>query len=679
MTCCLNPECHKPLNPDTHKFCQQCGKPLVPFLHKHYKILQPLGAGRWGKTYLAMDTDQLDTHCIVKQLALKTLGANSQAVQLFQTEARQLQTLGHHPQIPDLLAYFQEGEYLYLIHQWIDGQTLLDLLQKGVLEEVQIRHLLLDLLPVLQVVHDQGMVHRDLKPENILQNTQGQYVLIDFGIAQFLNEAQPLQSPTSRSSVGYTPPEQLQPGQATPATPVSDLYGLGATCFHLLSRVSPSDLAQSHGPLWSQTWQSHISQPLSPELQLVLDKLLQVDPSQRYPSAQAVLDALNQNPSRSSSWLSQLGSSRRVWVGTAIACLGLGSVTGLIYMISTYQTASTPPASPQPESSAAFLRRGDAKYNRQEYQAAIEDYTEAIRLSSENAQAYLGRGNAKYALEQYSAALTDYDEALKHNPEYAYAFNGRGNVKFALKDYESAIKAYNQAIQSNPQFPLAFVNRGNVKSALREYRAAIEDYSQAIRLNPQYEPAYFQRGITKAALNNFQGAIKDYSEAIRLNPENANAYNGRGVAKYKLGDSRTAIQDFTKAIRLDPDSPFPHCNRGEAKLKLKDAEGAIADCTETIRLDPQSSFAYSARGKAKHSLKRYRAAIEDYTQALQINSGWGNSDSPADSYYNRGSAKSQLNDIDDAIEDLKIAADLFQQQGDTQRYQATRTLLKKLQ
>lgn len=670
MTCCLNPECTKPLNPDTHKYCQQCGTALVPFLHKHYKIVKPLGAGRWGKTYLAEDVDQLNTPCIVKQLTLKSLGASPNAVQLFREEAKQLQTLGHHSQLPDLLAYFQEGAYLYLVHQLIEGKTLLEQLQQGTFSEVKVRNFLLDLLPVLQVVHDQGVVHRDLKPENILQDTQGHYILIDFGIAQFLNENQALQQPTSSRSMGYRPPEQLQ-GQASP---VSDLFGLGATCFHLLSGISPSDLAQTQGQDWTKNWQSHVDRT-SPELQATLTKLLTPDSTQRYQSAQEVLEDITHHRSNSPSLFSQIGASRRIWIGTAIAFVIVGSLAGATYMIATRTSSSETSG----ESATAFIRRADAKYNRQDYEDAISDYSEAIRLSSDNAQAYLGRGNAKYALEQYADAIKDYDEALKHDPDYAYAFNGRANVKFALKDYDAAIKDYNQAIQSNPQFTLAFVNRANVKSALKDYRAAIEDYSQAIRLNPQYEPAYLQRGIVKAGLNNYSGAIEDYDQAIRLNPQNADAFNSRGVAKYKLGDSRTAIPDFTEAIRLNPESSFAYCNRGEAKLKLKDAKGAISDCTESIRLDPQSSFAYSARGKAKHALKRYKAAIEDYDQALTINSGWGNSDSPADSYYNRGSAKSKLNDILGAIEDLKIAADLFQQQGDTDRYQTTQNLLRKLQ
>lgn len=137
MTCCLNPECPKPLNPDTHKFCQQCGTALVPFLHKHYKIIKPLGAGRWGKTYLAEDVDQLNTPCIVKQLALKTFGASPNAVQLFREEAKQLQTLGHHSQLPDLLAYFQEGEYLYLVHQLIEGKPYSISSSKGPLAKLK--------------------------------------------------------------------------------------------------------------------------------------------------------------------------------------------------------------------------------------------------------------------------------------------------------------------------------------------------------------------------------------------------------------------------------------------------------------------------------------------------------------------------------------------------------------
>ncbi|KAI9131342.1 serine/threonine-protein kinase [Acaryochloris sp. CCMEE 5410] len=670
MTCCLNPECPKPLNPDTHKFCQQCGTALVPFLHKHYKIIKPLGAGRWGKTYLAEDVDQLNTPCIVKQLALKTFGASPNAVQLFREEAKQLQTLGHHSQLPDLLAYFQEGEYLYLVHQLIEGKTLLDQLQQGTFSETQVRNFLLDILPVLQVVHNQGVVHRDLKPENILQDSQGHYILIDFGIAQFLNENQTLQRPTSSRSLGYRPPEQLQ-GQASP---VSDLFGLGATCFHLLSGISPSELAQTQGQSWIQHWQSHVDRA-SPELKGILTQLLSPDPAQRYQSAQQVLADLTHKPPSPSSWLSQMGASRKIWIGTAIAFLTLGGLSGITYMIATRMSSSETSG----ESATAFIRRGDAKYNRRDYEDAIADYSEAIRLSPDSAQAYLGRGNARYALEEYPEALIDYDEALKHDPDYVYAFNGRGNVKFARKDFEGAIQDYNQAIQSDPRFALAFYNRGNVKSALKEHRAAIEDFSQAIRLNPQYEPAYLQRGVAKAALTNYAGAIEDYSETLRLNPGNDSAFNNRGVARYKLGESRQAIKDFTEAIRLNPQNSFAYCNRGESKLKLKDAEGAIKDCSETIRLDPQSSFAYSARGKANHALKRYKAAIEDYTQALTINSGWGNSDSPADSYYNRGSAKSKLNDIAGAVEDLKIAEDLFQQQGDTKRYRITRDLLRKLQ
>jgi serine/threonine-protein kinase len=669
MICCLNPDCHKPLNPDTHKFCQQCGTPLVPLLHKHYKIMKPLRAGDWGATYLAVDTDQLDVHCIVKQLALQTLGAESQAIQ---TAAQHLQTLSHHPQIPDLLAYFQEGNYLYLVQQWIEGQSLLDQLHQGAFREAQICKLLLDLLPVLEMVHGQGLVYQDLKPENILQDRDGRYILTDLGIAQFLHPVPSL----------YTSAEESQQEAATPG---ADLYRLGVTCVHLLTQVSPSDLTPVPGYFWDWGWHQQVSPALSPGLQAILDRLLVLDLSQRYQSAQEVLadlahlSHLSHLPHRRSAWFNSLQDSQKIWVGTAIAFLTLGGLAGLAYVLTTRTPPSPSPSASTAERTAAFIRRGDAKYNRQDYQAALADYTAAIRLSPDNLLAHVGRGNAHYGLKNYPNALQDYQQALQLEPNNAYALNGRGNTKFAQKDYEGAIADYNQAIQSDPRFALAFVNRGNVKAALQETNAAIEDYSQAIRLNPQYEPAYVSRGIAKAAINNYPGAINDYDQALRLNPQNAETLNSRGVARFKLGDPSNAITDFTAAIRLNPQSAFAYCNRGEAKLKLKDAEGAIADCTETIRLDPQSSFAYSARGKAKHSIKRYQAAIDDYTQALQINAGWGNSDSPADTYYNRGSAKRELQDSAGAIEDLQKAADLFQQAGDNQRVEAARRLLQKLQ
>ncbi len=126
MHCCLNPSCLNPHNPDGIKFCQSCSNPLV-VLRNHYYPRQLLSnEGGFGRTYLAEDVDKLHEKCVIKQLAPQVQGTSAlqKAKELFEQEARQLQELGEHPQIPTLYAYFEQDGYLYLVQQYIEGQPL---------------------------------------------------------------------------------------------------------------------------------------------------------------------------------------------------------------------------------------------------------------------------------------------------------------------------------------------------------------------------------------------------------------------------------------------------------------------------------------------------------------------------------------------------------------------------
>ncbi|PMB45197.1 serine/threonine protein kinase [Fischerella thermalis CCMEE 5205] len=313
MICCLNPECQHPLNPDGSQYCQNCKTPLVPLLRGHYRVIERLSVeGGFSITYLAEDIDKLNEKCVVKQLApkVKDTGALKKAVQLFEQEAKRLQELGEHPQIPHLLAYFEQDNYLYLVQQYIDGQNLLqELQQRGRFSEREIRELLLDLLPVLKFIHDRGVVHRDIKPQNIIRrkslhpslerDSKGELVLIDFGASKLLTTTVQPKMGTTIGSHGYTPIEQMQDGEAYPA---SDLFSLGATCFYLLTGTSPSKLWMQQGYGWVSSWWQYFSTPsrgglaLSMELGRVLDKLLKIEIQERYQSADDVIKDLSRQP-----------------------------------------------------------------------------------------------------------------------------------------------------------------------------------------------------------------------------------------------------------------------------------------------------------------------------------------------------------------------------------------------
>ncbi|BAY29832.1 protein kinase [Nostoc carneum NIES-2107] len=289
MTCCLNPACHNPPHSESTTYCSNCRFPLV-VLRNRYRPVQLLGNGGFGKTYLAEDLDKLNEYCVIKQFAPRVQGtaAINKATELFEQEARRLQQLGEHPQIPTLLAYFEAENNLYLVQQFINGQNLLaELKQQGTFNAEKIREVLLDLLNILKTVHQHQVIHRDIKPENIIRrSTDNKLVLIDFGISKQLTMTVITNPGTIIGSPGYAPLEQMQDGKAYAA---SDLYSVGATCFHLLSGIHPWIMWEQQGYGWVSSWREHLQEPQSSELEKILDKLLQKDYQQRYQSAEEVL------------------------------------------------------------------------------------------------------------------------------------------------------------------------------------------------------------------------------------------------------------------------------------------------------------------------------------------------------------------------------------------------------
>ena len=234
---CLNPDClHQ--NPPQSKFCQRCGSKLL--LADRYRATRLLGRGGMGRAYEAIDLHRLDTPCVIKEFLPLQQGkaAIEKATQLFRQEAMRLRDLGKHPQIPDLLAFVEQEGKLYLVQEFIEGETLLQEMDKnGRFSEEQVTAVLDDLLPVLDFVHQRQVIHRDIKPDNIMRSPTGQLVLIDFGVSKQTSSSLLSRVVTVAGTPGYAPIEQTR-GFCYPA---SDLYSLGVTCIRLLTGCLPTD------------------------------------------------------------------------------------------------------------------------------------------------------------------------------------------------------------------------------------------------------------------------------------------------------------------------------------------------------------------------------------------------------------------------------------------------------
>jgi WD40 repeat protein len=295
MSYCFNPACQNPKNVGSAQQCQACGAGLL--LRSRYRLLKLIGQGGFGQTFLAVDeTIPSKPRCVVKQFLPRTQAAILQerrdaladkAATQFRQEAARLSQLGSHPQIPQLLAYIEDTDRLYVVQSFIEGHNLAqELAEQGAFNENQVRQLLSQLLGVLNFIHEHQVIHRDIKPENIIRPAVGPYVLVDFGAAKVVTGATLAQTGTLIGSASYAAPEQA----AGKAIFASDLYSLGVTCLHVLTNVSPFDLFDLNESAWA--WRDYLTQPISPELTAILDKMVAQGTRRRYQSAAEVLQDL---------------------------------------------------------------------------------------------------------------------------------------------------------------------------------------------------------------------------------------------------------------------------------------------------------------------------------------------------------------------------------------------------
>lgn len=298
MTYCVAPGCQAPHNSPDAKFCHHCGATL--WLHNRYRPLSFLSRGGFGRTFLAEDSHLPSRpRCVVKQFCPTAVNATPKARSLFDQEAERLEQFAGQAQIPRLLAHFEQEQQLYLVQDWVEGQTLSqELKDEGLFPEAKIWALLTEMAAILAVVHGEGIIHRDIKPSNILRRrsgqsvgqsagqSAGQLVLIDFGVAKVFDLATANQTATILGSPEYMAPEQSR-GRVYPA---SDLYSLGATCVALMTGVSPLDCYDMPIDRWEL--RSRMPETPSAELLKVLDRLLAQKIADRLGNGAALVEVL---------------------------------------------------------------------------------------------------------------------------------------------------------------------------------------------------------------------------------------------------------------------------------------------------------------------------------------------------------------------------------------------------
>jgi len=188
------------------------------------------------------------------------------------------------------------------------------------------------------------------------------------------------------------------------------------------------------------------------------------------------------------------------------------------------------------------------------------------------------RGRAYRAKGDYDHAIADYTEAIRIEPNYVLAVYSRGIAYFNKKDYDRAVADYTMSLRLAPRDIIALQNRGHAYQARQDYDRAIADYSEAIRIEPKFAWAFNDRCYARAiAGRELQQALADCNEALRLIPNDIHTFDSRGLAYLRLGEFEKAITDYNAVLKFNPRQAGSLYGRGVAKQKMGDNAGGDAD------------------------------------------------------------------------------------------------------
>ena len=329
------------------------------------------------------------------------------------------------------------------------------------------------------------------------------------------------------------------------------------------------------------------------------------------------------------------------------------------------------------ELAQAYLSRGLIYIRfKADWDRAIADYDEALKLNPKIAGAYTGRAAANLRKGNIDRALPDLNEGLRLDPKSPGVHNVFGYYYNKKGDHERALTEVNEALRLYPQYLYAFSNRGEIYESKGEYNKALADFRMALSLDPDKKQiggreaaeaiarieqklaavagpdwttcsrapdredgipvctrlisakklgsadlaqAYVWRGV---AYLRFKGdydlGLADFNEGLRLDPKIVAAYAGRAASYIRKGNLDLALKDLNEGLRLNPNHAGIHAVRGIYHIAKGEYDSAVVEFNTAIRLSPQYLYAYRHRAEAYEGKGDLTTALADYRVALSF-------------------------------------------------------------
>lgn len=607
-------------------------------LADRYRLSTCLGRGAMGVVYLGEDRE------LRRDVAIKILDArlfsDEQAEARFQLEAEVLAALQH----PNVVSVHDRGRteegVHFLVMERLVGATLADLLKElheggdaiasvgkaldAPLPESfwprQVAHWARDLASALGSAHELKLVHRDVKPSNVFVTEQGRPVLLDFGIATRQTDQRLTATHTTLGTPWYMAPEQVGSDATASTRPALDVYGMGATLFHLLARRPPyeGDVTQVLAALTTEDPPPllRLAPELPPDLAAIVEKCLERNPDDRYRDGSELardLDAFLNHRPVSARPLSTMARRWRQWrraparpLAIALTALLLPiTILALVFWQQEQDRLARQAKLDLYATEPTLLAIEGAPHERalpamrKQNEVAIELLDRILQLDGEDMPARLRRASLLLDLGRR-------DEAADEIRTIADQQGG---------DYFAKLAEIYAASDPDKNSVLAIETDG-----LPEPRTAPEHYvagflelrkrhlsGYAARAEPLLRKAAEEflpaRGLRLLALASLAETTRDraqresyrqelYDECVALEAiygmETARTQTLRGTALLLRGEFRTCVKFFLRSIELRPDRHPPHNNLAIAYRRLAELDRAEHHLREAQRILPFS-------------------------------------------------------------------------------------------
>ena len=414
-----------------------------------YEILKLIGQGGMSKVYLAMDK-RLNKQWAIKEIEKRAKDKNNEVViQSAIAEANLIKQLDH-PAIVRIVDIIDNGNVIYIIEDYIEGETLSSILENnGAQPQELVIEWAMQICEALEYLHTRKppIIYRDMKPANVMLKPDGNIKVIDFGIAREYKD-QSLADTVSLGTKGYAAPEQFGGKGQTDAR--TDVYCLGVTLYHLVTGQNPCEPPYEIYPI------RHWNPQLSAGLEAIIQKCTQLNPADRYQSCAELLYALHHYEEYGAAYRARQKHKLNMFIITA-AVSAVCALTGVLGLAMRIHTNNADYAQNIIQAEKSSSSEDKVKY-----------YSQAIDIKPLSKEAYIGMINAfkedaAFTTDEeseFKKQITAHLSALRNEPGYAELAFETGKLYWYYYDYGKTESADNQITR--------------MKSAIQWFEDAVE-------------------------------------------------------------------------------------------------------------------------------------------------------------------------------------------------------------